>query len=269
MIGLSTIQGILLAVTIVGGVGLIIGIVLGIAGKVFAVEVNEKELAIREVLPGNNCGGCGYPGCDGYAKAIADGEAGVAQCPVGGAPVAKQVGEIMGIDADIVKKVAVVHCNGDCEKTNNKYTYYGNESCTDMSAIPGGGAKACEFGCLGMGSCVKVCEFDAIHIENGVAVVDRDKCKACGMCEKVCPKKLITIERFDAQYFVKCNNHLRGKAVMDECEVGCIGCSLCEKTCNFDAITMIDNPALIDQNKCKKCGLCAQKCPRKTIEKVN
>ena len=160
----TTLKGILLAIAIVGGVGLIIGIALGIAGKFLAVEVDEKEVAIREALPGNNCGGCGYPGCDGLAAAIAKGESEPSACPVGGEPVAKKIAGILGVEAKVVKKVAYVSCSGDCDKAKNKYNYYGNMSCEDAANIPGGGAKACSYGCLGLGSCVKACEFDAIHV---------------------------------------------------------------------------------------------------------
>ena len=160
----TTLKGILFAIAIVGGVGLIIGIALGIAGKFLAVEVDEKEVAIREALPGNNCGGCGYPGCDGLAAAIAKGESEPSACPVGGEPVANKIAEILGVEAKVVKKVAYVSCSGDCDKAKNKYNYYGNMSCENAANIPGGGSKACSYGCLGLGSCVKACEFDAIHL---------------------------------------------------------------------------------------------------------
>ena len=261
------IKGILWAVAIVGGVGLLIGIVLGFAGKIFAVEVNEKEVAVREALPGNNCGGCGYPGCDGLAAAIANGEADVSACPVGGASTAKAIADIMGVEADVVKKTAYVACGGDCDKSSNKYNYFGNVSCEDAANIPGGGAKACAYGCLGLGSCVNVCEFDAIHVEKGVAVVDPDKCKACGLCVKTCPKNIISIIPADSKFMVQCKSDDKGKPVMDVCSAGCIGCTLCVQSCNFDAIQMVGNIPVIDQDKCKKCGLCAMKCPKKCIEK--
>ena len=261
------VKGILWAVATVGLVGLLIGIVLGIAGKIFAVEVNEKEVEVREALPGNNCGGCGYPGCDGLAAAIAAGEADVSACPVGGAATAKEIADIMGVEADVVPKTAYVACNGDCEKSKNKYNYFGNESCEDAANIPGAGGKACSYGCLGLGSCVKVCEFDAISVENGIAVVDPDKCKACGLCVKTCPKGLISIIDADSKYMVKCKSNDKGKVVMDACSAGCIGCTLCVQSCNFDAIHMEGNVPVIDQEKCKKCGLCAMKCPKKCIEK--
>lgn len=261
----STAMGIIYAVAIVAGVGLIIGIVLGIFGKFFAVEVDEKEIAIREVLPGNNCGGCGYPGCDGLATAIACGEAEVSACPVGGAEVAKAIGDIMGVDATVIPKMAYVACAGDCDKAKNKYTYYGNMSCQDAANIPGGGAKACQYGCLGLGSCVAVCEFDAIHIVNGKAIVDKDKCKACGKCVTACPKNLVSIIPADTKYIVKCSSKDKGRDVMQACTVGCIGCGLCAKNCPHDAIDFEYNLAVINQEKCQKCGECVAKCPKKII----
>ncbi len=263
-----TINAILFAVAVVGGVGLVIGIVLGIAGKFFAVEIDEKEAAIREVLPGNNCGGCGFPGCDGLAAAIAKGECEPSACPVGGAPVAKKIGDIMGIEAKIVRKVAYVACSGDCEKAKDKYYYDGNISCQDAVNIPGGGAKACNYGCLGLGSCVRECEFDAIHIENGKAVVDREKCKACGKCVKACPKGLISLIEDSVQFMVKCSSKDKGRDVMQACSAGCIGCGLCAKNCPHEAIDFDYNLASILQEKCQNCGTCVQKCPKKVIEKI-
>lgn len=265
----TTVTGVLYAVAIVGGVGLVIGIALCVAGKFLAVEVDEKEIAIREVLPGNNCGGCGFPGCDGLAGAIAKGESEPSACPVGGAPVAQKIAEIIGVQAEIVKKVAYVACNGDCDNSKNKYNYYGNVSCQDAANIPGGGAKACDYGCLGLGSCVKVCEFDAIHIVNGKAVVDREKCKACGKCVNACPKNLISIIPYDTKYMVKCSSKNKGRDVMQACSVGCIGCGLCAKNCPHDAIDFGYNLATIIQEKCEKCGACAEKCPKKIIEKID
>ena len=158
------------------------------------------------------------------------------------------------------------------DENNNykdKYNYYGNMSCQDAANIPGGGAKACSYGCLGLGSCVKACEFDAIHIVNGKALVDREKCKACGKCVAACPKGLISIIPADHQYMVKCRSKDKGRDVMQACTAGCIGCGLCAKNCPNDAIDFGYNLATINQDKCKNCGICAEKCPKKVIEKLS
>ncbi len=182
-----SVTGIIIAAVIVGGTGLFIGVFLGVAGKKFAVEVDEREEAILGVLPGNNCGGCGYAGCSGLAAAIAKGEAPVGQCPVGGSTVAAQIGAIMGIEADTgTRMVAFVKCSGNTEASKADYAYTGLMDCTAMAYVPNGGPKSCNYGCLGYGSCVKACPFDAIHIVDGIAVVDKEACKACGKCVAAC-----------------------------------------------------------------------------------
>ena len=234
-----SVTGIILAAVIVGGTGLFIGVFLGVAGKKFAVEVDEREEAILGVLPGNNCGGCGYAGCSGLAAAIVKGEAEVGGCPVGGAPVAAKVGEIMGVAAGAqVHEVAFVKCGGDCEKAKQEYEYHGLNDCTMVNMMQDGGPKACSYGCLGDGSCVQACPFDAIHI---------------------------VIVPYDQKHLVKCNSQDKGKAVMQACTAGCIGCKMCEKACKFEAVTVENNIAHIDYEKCKDCGACAVKCPKKVI----
>lgn len=260
-------NGIIIATLVVGGVGIFIGLFLGIAAIVFKVEVDEKEIAVLEALPGNNCGGCGYAGCSGLAAAIAKGEAAVNQCPVGGEAVAKKISEIMGVDAEAtVKKVAYVACNGTCEHAKVDYEYYGVEDCNMLSFVPNGGAKTCNYGCLGYGSCVKACPFDAIHIVDGVAVVDKEACKACGKCVAVCPKNLISLIPYDATYMVACSSKDKGPVVLKACSVGCIGCGLCKKNCPNDAITVENFVAKIDPEKCIGCGTCKEKCPKGSIE---
>ena len=225
------VTGIIIAAVLVGGVGLFIGLFLGIAGKKFAVEVDEKEILVREALPGNNCGGCGYPGCDGLAAAIAKGEAPVNACPVGGAAAAAKIGEIMGQEAgESVRMTAFVKCAGDCEKAGQSYEYTGVKDCKMAALMQNGGSKTCTYGCLGYGSCVKVCPFDAIHIVNGIAKVDKEKCKACGKCVAECPKKIIELIPYPKE-----------------------------------AITVVDNVAHIDPEKCINCGKCKATCPRKII----
>ena len=260
------ITAIIFAAVVVGGVGILIGFFLGVSGEKFKVEVDEREVAVTEALPGNNCGGCGYAGCSGLAAAIVKGEAPVNQCPVGGAPVAAKIGEIMGVKAEEgERKAAFVKCAGTCEKANQAYDYTGITDCQMAAMMQNGGPKGCSFGCLGFGSCVKACPFDAIHIVNGVAVVDKEACKACGKCVAVCPKHLIEIVPYDQKHLVKCNSQDKGKAVMQACTAGCIGCKMCEKACKFEAVTVENNIAHIDYEKCKDCGACAVKCPKKVI----
>ena len=261
-----SITGILVAAAIVGGTGLFIGLFLGFAGTKFAVEVDEREEAITGVLPGNNCGGCGYAGCSGLAAAIVKGEAEISGCPVGGAPVAAKIGEIMGIEAGAtVRKTAFVKCAGTCDKAKQDYEYHGIHDCVMVNMMQNGGPKACNYGCLGEGTCVKACPFDAIHIVDGVAVVDKEACKACGKCVAACPKKLIELVPYDQKHLVQCSSQDKGKDVMKACSVGCIGCRMCAKVCEHDAVTVENNIAHIDPEKCTNCGACAAKCPKKII----
>ncbi len=260
------VTGIILAAAVVGILGILIGVFLGIASEKFEVETDEKELLIRNELPGNNCGGCGYAGCDALAKAIAEGEAGVGDCPVGGPDVAARIGAIMGVDGGTSeKKVAFVKCKGTCDKTKVQYNYYGIDDCKKATVVPGRGDKACTYGCMGYGSCVKACAFDAIHVVDGIAVVDKEKCVACGMCVSACPNNLIDLVPYKAETLVQCNSHDKGKDVKVKCEVGCIGCTICVKQCEFDAIHMENNLAVIDYDKCTNCRKCAEKCPVKVI----
>ncbi len=262
--------GVLIATAVVAGVGILIGLILGIADSRLHVDVDEKEQAILEALPGNNCGGCGYPGCSGCAAAIAKGEAAVNQCPVGGAAVASVISGIMGVDAGESKRmVAFVHCQGDKEQASQRYDYYGAMDCRVIDQVPGQGPKTCTFGCLGGGTCVSVCQFDAIHVVNGIARVDKDACMACGKCINICPRHLIDLIPYDATEAVGCKSKDKGPVVMKYCKVGCIGCKICEKNCPSGAVTVEDNVASIDQEKCTHCGLCAEKCPKKAIVMLN
>ena len=259
---------ILFSALMVGGVGLFVGIFLSIAGKRFAVEVDEREAEIIEALPGANCGACGYSGCAALAGAIVKGEAPVNACVVGQAPVAEAVAKIMGgeADPDAVRMVAFVHCIGDCDQTTDRYEYSGSErSCSVISFAPGKGPKSCTYGCMGFGDCVKACEYGAISIQHGIAVVDPEKCVDCKKCMKACPRKLISEVPYGKAVAIGCANPDRGKPVMDACKVGCIGCTKCEKTCPKQAIEMNGSTPVIDYEKCVKCGLCKKNCPRKCI----
>lgn len=256
----------IIAAIIVGVIGLFIALFLGFSAEKFAVPVNEKEEAVRELLPGNNCGGCGYPGCDGLAKAIANGEAATNACPVGGDEVGKKISDVMGVSSSsALKMVAFVKCAGTCEKAKTKYEYTGIEDCLMATSAPAGGPKSCSYGCTGFGSCVKACPFDAIHVINGIAVVDKDACKACSKCISACPKQLIELVPYVQEHLVQCNSREKGKEVKSVCSTGCIGCSICAKNCPTDAISMDNDLAHIDPETCVDCGLCALKCPSQVI----
>ncbi|MDO5027178.1 MAG: RnfABCDGE type electron transport complex subunit B [Tissierellia bacterium] len=223
-------QELLIPVGVLGGMGIVFAGLLGIAAKAFHVEVDETEVEVRQALPGANCGACGYPGCDGYAKAVAEGKAPINLCSVGGKPVAEKVAAIMGQEAgDMQRMVATVHCNGTHDNTETIFEYRGTQDCRTIKNLGGGSCKACKYACEGCGTCVNVCEYDAIHIINGVAVVDEEKCVACKKCIKICPKNIIHLTPYGQKAFVRCSSYDNGKNVRANCKVGCIGCSLCTK----------------------------------------
>ena len=180
--------------------------------------------------------------------------------------LAEKIAEVLGVEAgSAVRKTAFVKCAGSCSKAKEKYTYYGVEDCSMAEQLPGKGAKGCTYGCHGYGNCVRVCEFDAIHIVDGIAYVNKDKCKACGKCVLECPRNLIEIVPYSAKHLVQCSSKDKGKDVKSVCDIGCIACKMCEKVCEFDAIKVVDNIAHIDYEKCTNCGKCAEKCPVKVI----
>ena len=258
-------SAVLIATVVIGLVGIAVGIALVYIGNKFHVEVDERETAIREVLPGNNCGACGYAGCDAVAAAIVAGEADAAACPVGGAPVTEKINAIMGTHSEAAaRRVAFVRCNGTCEHTSTKNNYVGIRDCRAvvMSQLY---PWDCDYGCMGFGTCAAVCPQNAISVKDGAAVVDSESCIGCGLCVKECPKNLIELVPYGQKTIVQCMNRDKGKDVKLVCEVGCIGCRLCTKQCETGAITVDGNLAHIDYSLCSDCGKCAGKCPQKTI----
>ena len=258
-------MNIIAAVLSLGLMGLLFGAVLAVASRVFEVKTDERIPQIIESLPGANCGGCGFAGCSAYANAIVEGKAGCGCCPVGGEEAAKKIAGIMGLTAEKQTRMcAAVHCCGTGSATAKKYTYRGIGDCNAVMRL-GGGEKACPYSCTGLGNCARACKFDAMHIVDGVACVDRAKCTACGMCVASCPKGLVELVPYDNPYYVGCSNRDKGVLTKNDCTVGCIACRMCEKACEQDAIHVMDNRARIDYHKCIGCGACAEKCPKKII----
>ncbi len=260
-------SGIISATLVVGGAGIVIGILLGVAAKQLAVEADVNEELILDLLPGINCGACGYPGCEGCASAIASGEAGADACTVASSDVHVEIANLLGTEIEVSgRKVAFVKCAGTSDKTRDKLNYHGIEDCREADMAPGGGPKQCEYGCMGYGSCVRVCAFDAIHIVDGIALVDKEKCTACELCITECPKDLIELVPYEnTGHFVICNSNDKGREVKKACDIGCIACKLCEKACDYDAVHVKENLAKIDYDKCVNCGECAKKCPTGVI----
>ena len=258
-------QIIIVTTIVIALVGVIVGAGLVYTGNKFHVEVDEREAAVREVLPGNNCGACGFAGCDAMAAAIAKGEAPVNGCPVGGAPVAEQIGAIMGASAEAMeRKVAFVRCKGSCEVTHNQGRYIGIQDCR-TAVLSGMNVTDCTYGCLGFGSCLNVCPQNAIAVKDGVAVVNPAKCVGCGLCVKACPRGLIELVPESKQVRVQCSNKDRGPIVKKVCSAGCIGCGICARQCEVNAIAVNDNLAHVDYEQCVQCGKCAEKCPATVI----
>ncbi|MCI9467582.1 MAG: RnfABCDGE type electron transport complex subunit B [Ruminiclostridium sp.] len=257
----------ILAPIVLTVLGIIFGIILAIASKVFAVEKDPREEAIGEILPGANCGGCGYPGCGGYASAVVKGIAPVNACAPGGAELAKNIGAIMGVEVEEgAKKVAQVMCTGG-GKDKTRYDYVGLESCLAVSRVSSGPLQ-CAYGCLGGGDCVDACLFDAIHIVNGVAEVDLEKCVACGACVTACPRNIIQIIPRNSKKYteLRCSSHDKGPITRKACDNGCIGCKLCVKACPKEGAIEVDNfLAKINYDICIGCGMCSRACPRQLI----
>ena len=267
-------SAIISAIALVLVVGLVAGILLSFASKVFAVQEDQLYLDLRAELPGANCGGCGYAGCDDYAHALCnshlagDDSVSCTKCAVGGPDVAAKLASLMGAEAgDVEKQVSVVACNGRPENASPLYLYSDKVSSCKAAKSLYGGSKLCTYGCIGLGDCVSVCAFDAIRVIDGVATVDSTVCTSCGMCIKACPQNLISLKPISAPVIVKCSNRDAGKAAMAVCKTACIACHMCERTCRHDAIhvTKESNVAVIDYSKCIGCGACAEKCPKKCI----
>ncbi len=252
---------ILLPVIILGVIGFVAGIGLALASKFMAVPVDEKQEKLRECLPGANCGACGYSGCDGYAAAVASGEAEPGKCPPGGEATSAAMAEILGVEVKTEKNVAVIACGGNPEVTKQKYNYIGMQSCT-AAALLHSGPLECAFGCIGLGDCAKACPFGAITVKDGKPSVCEEICVGCGICVKTCPKSLISVVPKERKITVSCANKERGAAVAKACSVSCLACKLCEKACESGAVKVIDNVAVIDYSLCNGCGKCKEVCKR-------
>lgn len=270
---------ILIAVIVLGVIGLVSALVLYIISNRFAVHEDARIGQVAEVLPQANCGGCGYPGCSGFAAAcVKAADAGGLDgkfCPVGGQPVMDQVAGILGLAAVAsAPKVAVVRCNGTCENRPRNAKFDGAQSCR-VQQMTGLGETACGYGCLGCGDCVKKCQFDALSMDatTGLPVVDEEKCTACGACSKACPRGIIEIRLKGPKgrrVVVLCNNKDKGAVANKACKASCIGCGKCVKTCEkFEAITLENNLAYIDAEKCKMCRKCEEACPKGAIHAFN
>ncbi len=259
---------ILYAFAVVVAVGLLFGILLALITHFFGIEEDETAKKIREVLPGINCGACGFKGCNDYAEAMAKGLAKPNLCIPGAEAVAKQLGEIMGVEVEEPKDfVAFVHCNGTCEAAPAKADYKGIATCSAANQTYGG-PKLCAYGCLGCGDCASVCVSDAICITDGIAHVNTARCVGCGMCVKTCPKHIISMIPQETATVVYCSSRDKGADARKACKNACIACRKCEKLCPCDAIKVTDNCAVIDYEKCTGCGACAEGCPTGCIKKV-
>ena len=266
----------LISLLVLGILGAILAVVLYIVAQKFKVEENPLIDEAEACLPGANCGGCGFAGCRALAEACVKQAAekgnidGLA-CP--GTDMNK-VAAVLGLTAGVFEpKIAVVRCNGSCQNSPAKVHYEGADICAFANTLYAG-EGGCSKGCLGLGDCVKKCNFDALHIdkETGLPVVDPDKCVGCGVCAKTCPRGIIEVRprgKKDRRVYVCCSNTDKGALVVKNCSVGCIGCQKCLKECPFEAIEMRGNLAYIDPAKCKACGKCADVCPRGSIHAVN
>lgn len=260
-------NSVLLSVLLLAGVGLAAGVLLSVAAKVFAVPVDKKAEDIEAILPGANCGGCGYSGCAGYAAALSSGETtDTGRCGPGGAEAAAKISAYLGVESGSFEKTcAVVRCNGTDKVAVHKMEYAGVSSCVMADRLYGG-EKSCMYGCMGLGDCVRACPYGAIRICDGTARVSPAVCRSCGKCVAACPKGLIEILPVGSvRAVVLCKNKDRGNLTRKECENGCIGCMKCVKACEVGAVKVENFCATVDASKCTGCGKCAEGCPTGAI----
>jgi len=250
-----------------GGLCLAFAALLAIANKKLAVEEDPRVEKVFAALPGVNCGGCGFPGCHAFAEHIVAGDAPLNGCAPGGHAAAEQIAAVMGVTVEKKeRRVAVVLCNGGHKEAAQSAAYYGVQGCRAAMLVAGGG-KQCQYGCLGFGDCVAACVFDAMTInDNGLPVVDREKCTACGKCVEACPRKLIELHAESHRMFAFCKSQDKGAMVKKACSVGCIGCGICAKNSPVEhGIVMGGNLPIINYDLCPPSEIVAQKCPTKTI----
>ena len=263
-------MNILIPTVLVGALGLAFGLMLSWFAKKFAVPVNPLVQEVERVLPGANCGACGFPGCSGLAEKIASGEAPVNACPVGGPKAWAELSRLLGQESSSWEvKRAVVLCQGGKGVAQVTAEYSGVASCKAANLLPGS-FKGCRFGCLSLGDCVRVCPFSAIHIdpESGLPVVNWEKCTGCGKCVAECPRKILTLVPRKEQVTVACVSFDSAREVRKACARGCIKCQVCVRTCPEGAITFENGRIVISREKCTLCGLCIEKCPTHCIIRV-
>ncbi|MGA2193568.1 MAG: RnfABCDGE type electron transport complex subunit B [Nitrospirota bacterium] len=261
-------QVVIKSLVFMGGVGAVFGAGLALAAKKFAVKTDPKVEAVRDVLPGANCGACAFAGCQGYAEAVvADPNLSPGLCAPGKAEVAALVAKITGkVAPEVIPMVATVFCRGDECKASRRFIYEGVKDCR-AAILVAGGDKACQYGCLGYGTCSLACPFGAITMgSNNLPIIDREKCTACGVCVAACPKSIIHLTPAAKKIHILCSSKDKGPVVKKACEIGCIACGLCAKGCPEGAITVEDNLAKIDYTKCGHCETCVLLCPQHTIQ---
>ncbi len=256
----------IIPIAIIVGLGLLAGVILTVAAKFMAVKEDETAAAILAVLPGANCGACGFAGCADYASALAaDRSLPTNACPPGGNAVGLAISELLGMEfASNAGQFAVMHCSGTCDKTSYAMEYQGVQTCA-ANKLFFRGHGACEMACLGFGDCKTVCDYNAITMENGIAKINRFKCIGCGLCTKACPNQLIEIIPSDKRIVVGCSTKNTPEKTQEVCQIGCTACGACVESCKLDAIHIIDGIAVVDYEKCKNCGMCGKACPRGVI----